>query len=103
MRGDVTLEVAENQPVDPGQQISNGQLTRRGDVSIGDPDVEGRGLKLGAATVGADLSRLILAKEDADVLLVFLLLEIYEKGTHSLVAAGLRRQEHAALVRLELR
>jgi len=46
-------------------------------------------LELGAVTIRAFLRGLILAQEDADVLLVLLFLEVLEEGENSLITASL--------------
>ena len=50
-------------------------------------DLQGLGLQLAAVAVGARLRGLILPQKDADVLLVFLLLEIDEERENPFVAA----------------
>src|ERR1043166_2477594 len=97
MRGDMPLEVTERQRLHPGDQIADRELADLGDGPIADANVESMRLELGAMALGALLRRLILTQEDADVLLVLLFLEVDEEGNHSLVAAGARVEQLAAL------
>ena len=72
------------------------------DVQTANADVERVRLELGAVTAGTLLRRLILPQENADVLLVALLLEILEKREDSLVAARPRFQQQLSLRGSEL-
>src|SRR6185295_1863110 len=84
VRGDFTVEDRELQSIEPGTERADGIVTHLRDVAAGDLHLKRLGLELGAVTARALLRRLVLAQEDADVLLVALLLEIAQKGKDAL-------------------
>src|SRR5437868_11661551 len=75
----LSLERGELERLEPVQQAIDRQLAHLGDRARPDADLKRLGLQLRPVTIGTLLRRLILSKEDADVLLVFLLLQIDEK------------------------
>src|SRR5204863_5630801 len=100
--GDAALEVRELQLIEPRRQLIDRELRDLRDVQTANADVERVRLELGAVTAGTLLRRLILPQENADVLLVALLLEILEKREDSLVAARPRFQQQLSLRGSEL-
>ena len=100
--GDLLLEWRELERVQPCRELSDWQIAHLGDVATGHLHLERFRLKLGAAAVGALLRGLILPEEDADVLLVALLLEVAQEGKDSLVAARAGVQQLVPLRHAEL-
>src|SRR6266480_3749563 len=71
---DFAIEFAELKVIEPVRELVDGKLGDLGNVEPADAHVEGFGLQLRSVTTRTLLRRLILSEEDADVLLVSLLL-----------------------------
>src|SRR5712671_6676313 len=87
VRGHLLLERRELERREPVEQAIDRQLAHLGDRARRDADLKRLGLQLRPMTIGTLLRRLIPPKEDADVLLVLLLLEIDEKWKNAFVTA----------------
>ncbi len=85
------------QPVEPLRERADREVAHRGDVAAVDLHLQGFRLQLRAVTGGAFLRGLVLPQEDADVLLVALLLEVAQEGKDALVPADAAVQELLAL------
>jgi hypothetical protein len=72
VRRHLLLERGQLNAVEPDEQLVDGELADFGDAATGDADTQRFRLELGAVTIRAFLRGLILAQEDADVLLVLL-------------------------------
>ena len=94
---DSALKLGKRQLVEPDRELVDWQVRHLGDVETADPHVERFGLKLRPVAARTFLRCLILTEENADVLLVPLLLEIAQEGKNSLVAACLRMKEQLSL------
>ena len=91
------LELGQLQLVQPDRELIDGKVRHLGNVETADPHVERFGLELRAVAARTFLRGLILTEENADVLLVPLLLEIVEERKDSLVTSGPRMKEQVSL------
>src|SRR5665213_3435713 len=99
---DLLLERGELDGLQPPEQPIDGKVAHAGDRVPGNLHVQRLRLELGAVTIWALLRDLILSQKHADVLLVFLLLEIDEERKDALVAFRLSVEQQLARRRREL-
>ncbi|HJQ20121.1 MAG TPA: hypothetical protein VJ867_07220 [Gemmatimonadaceae bacterium] len=101
--GDAALELREGQMLQPVEQLVHRQLGHLRDGAIGDAHLQCVRLQLRAPAGGADSRGLVAAQENADVLLVALLLEVLEEGKDALEAARARMEQLLARARRQAR
>src|SRR5262249_11196197 len=99
VRRDLLLEPAERQRVEPVEQTVNRKLAYGRDRFTTDANLQRFRAELRAVTLGTLARGLILPQEDADVLLVLLLLEIFEERKDALEATAARVEQFRARAR----
>ena len=80
MRGDLPIELRQRERIKPLREHADRKIADLGDVAAADFHLQRFRLELGAVAARTFLRRLVLPQEDADVLLVPLVLEIAQEG-----------------------